>query len=275
MNNKKTNENKNLSKEHKTYLLKQKKHKYFVFSIQIGILIMFVFLWEILTYYRVLDPFFYSSPSRIIDMITLMFNSGEMFVHIGTTLVETVLGFTLSTIFGTAIAIFLWWNETVRKISEPFIIVFNSLPKVALGPLIVIWFGTGLKAILFMCILICIVITTLSMLNSFLSCDQDKILLMKSMKANKVQIFLKLIFPNSFGDLISVLKINVGLSWVGTIMGEYLASKAGLGYLIVYGGQVFNINLVMASTVILCLFAALMYFLVSKLEAFYKRWLVS
>ena len=271
MNNKRKEMEKKLSKEHLFYLKKIKRTKNMILSLQVGILILFVVLWEVLTFYRILDPFFYSSPSRIVNTIILMFNSGEMFVHIGTTLIETILGFTLSTILGTALAVLLWWNETIRKIFEPFIIVFNSLPKVALGPLIVIWFGTGMEAILFMCILICIVITTLTMLNSFLSCDQDKILLMKSMKANKTQIFLKLIFPNSFGELISVLKINVGLSWVGTIMGEYLASKAGLGYLIVYGGQVFNINLVMASTVLLCLFAALMYFLVSKLETFYKR----
>ena len=120
-------------------------------------------------------------------------------------------------------------------------------------------------------ILICIVITTLSMLNSFKNCDNDKILLMKSMKASKLQILFKLILPNSLSEFISVLKINVGMSWVGTIMGEYLASKAGLGYLIVYGGQVFKIDLVMASTVILCTLAAVMYFLVSMIEARFKN----
>ncbi len=111
-----------------------------------------------------------------------------------------------------------------------------------------------------------IVITIISMLNAFMACDKGKIMLMKSMRANKFQILYKLILPNSLCDFISVLKINVGLTWVGTIMGEYLASKAGLGYLIVYGGQVFKLDLVMASTVILCILAALMYFIIAFVE---------
>ncbi|MGI5841849.1 MAG: ABC transporter permease [Christensenellales bacterium] len=259
------------SEEHKKYLKKNKRTKTTTLIIQIGILVLMVVLWEILTHFKLLDPFFYSSPSRIVKKIGDMAKGGSLFVHMGTTLLETVLGFLFSTILGTFIAIVLWWNERTRKVLEPYLIVFNALPKIALGPLIVIWFGTGIKSILFMCILICIVITTMTMLNSFLSCDADKILLLKSMRANKLQIFTYLIFPNSFGELISVLKINVGLSWVGTIMGEYLASKAGLGYLIVYGGQVFDINLVMASTVLLCMLAGVMYFLVSILEKTYKR----
>ena len=262
---------KQISKEHQKYLKDIKKEKYLILSIQIGVLVLFLALWELLTYFKIIDAFFYSSPSRIINTIGVIFSSGEMFSHIGTTLIETILGFTLSTIIGTGVAILFWWSERLRRIFEPYMIVLNSLPKIALGPLIIIWFGTGLKSIVFMCILICVIITTISMLNSFLSCDPDKVLLMKSMHAKKSQIFMKLIFPNSFGDLISVLKINVGLSWVGTIMGEYLASKAGLGYLIVYGGQVFNTNLVMASTVILCILAGIMYFGVFKLESIYKK----
>lgn len=262
---------KQISVEHKKYLKSIKKEKCLILFLQIGLLIVFILLWELLTQFKVIDAFYYSSPSRIINMIGVIFNSGEMFAHIGTTLLETVLGFTLSTIIGTAVAILFWLSERLRRIFEPYMIVLNSLPKIALGPLIIIWFGTGLKSIIFMCILICVIITTISMLNSFLSCDVDKILLMKSMHASKAQIFLMLIFPNSFGDLISVLKINVGLSWVGTIMGEYLASKAGLGYLIVYGGQVFNTNLVMASTVILCVLTSLMYFAVYKLESVFKK----
>lgn len=262
---------KEFSKAHTRWLKKQKKEKVLILFLQIGIFVMLIALWEILTSLRVLDPFFFSSPSRVIKSLIELFNGGQMFTHIGTTLLETVLGFSISTILGTLIAIALWWNKTIRRIFEPYIVVFNALPKIALGPLIIIWFGTGLQSILVMCVLICIVITTMSMLNSFLSCDVDKILLMKSMKASKTQIFFHLIFPNSFGELISVLKINVGLSWVGTIMGEYLSSRAGLGYLIQYGGQIFNINLVMASTVLLCILAAGMYFAISKFEKIYKR----
>ena len=265
------NKNSDYSKEHKLYVRKLKKEKWIIRLIQILILVAFFVLWEVLTMYKVLDPFFISSPSRMIATVKDLYLSGELFLHIGTTLYETVIGFILATAIGYLIAVLLWWSERLRKIFDPYIVVLNSLPKIALGPLIIIWFGAGTTAIIVMCILICVIITTLSLLGSFLSCDKDKILLMKSMNAKKYQIFFKLILPYSMPDFISVLKINVGMSWVGSIMGEYLVSKAGLGYLIVYGGTVFKLDLVMTSTVILCLLAGLMYFIVARIEAHFKR----
>jgi NitT/TauT family transport system permease protein len=267
----KTKIKKDFSKQHENWLKKIKTDKKIILSVQIVLLIMLIGFWELFTQIRVLDPFFFSSPSRIVTTLISLFKSGELLNHIGITLIETILGFTISTLLGTAIAIGFWWNKKLRHIFEPYLVVFNALPKIALGPLIVIWFGTGMQSILVMCILICLIMTTMTMLHSFLTCDPDKILLMQSMGASKTQIFFFLIFPSSFGDLISVLKINVGLSWVGTIMGEYLASRAGLGYLIVYGGLIFNINLVMASTTVLCILAGVMYFIVSKIEKVYKK----
>ena len=153
-----------------------------------------------------------------------------------------------------------------REDLEPYLVVLNSLPKIALGPIIIIWFGAGSKAIIFMCILIVIIVTIMNILNSFTSCDKQLIALAKSLGANKFQIFFKLILPNSLKDIVATLKINVGLSWIGAIMGEYLVSKAGLGYLLIYGGQVFNLNLVMTATVILCILASVMYFAVALFE---------
>ena len=256
---------------HKQYLKKIKKDKIIVLSSQIILLLALIGLWELLTSIGVLDPFFFSSPSRIIKTLGEFISSGELLTHIGITLYETVLGFIIATLLGTILAILLWWSEKLRKILDPYIVVLNALPKIALGPMIVIWFGIGTTSIVVMCIMICLIITTISMLNSFLACDKDKIQLMKSLGANKLQILFKLILPNSIGDFISVLKINVGMSWVGTIMGEYLSSKAGLGYLIVYGGQVFKLDLVMTATLILCLLAGGMYFIVARIEARFKR----
>ncbi len=259
------------SNEHKRYLKKQKVDKITTIIFQVTILVIFLGLWEILILTNVCDPFFLSSPSRMFNTLIETFSSGNMLYHIGVTVYETFIGFILATTLGTIIAILLWWSEKLRKILDPYIVVLNALPKIALGPVIIIWVGAGTGAIITMCILICIVITTLSMLSSFLSCEKDKIALMKSMGANKFQILTKLILPNSFVEFISVLKINVGMSWVGTIMGEYLVSKAGLGYLIVYGGQVFNLDLVMASTLVLCLIACGMYALVGILEKKVKK----
>lgn len=259
------------SNEHKKYLKKIKIDKTTTIVAQILILVIFLGLWELLTMTNVLDPFFLSSPSRMIKTLIETFATGNMLYHIGITVYETFIGFVLATSLGVFIAILLWWSEKLRNILDPYIVVLNALPKIALGPVIIIWVGAGTGAIITMCVLICIVITTLSMLSAFMSCDKDKIALMKSMGANKFQILFKLIMPNAFADFVSVLKINVGMSWVGTIMGEYLVSKAGLGYLIVYGGQVFNLDLVMSSTLILCLIACGMYVLVGILERRVKK----
>lgn len=267
----KTKQQKNFSKSHNLYVKHLKRDKFIVIFFRIFVLIAFLGLWELLTFTNVIDPFFVSSPSRIINQIIVLAQNGTLFSHSWITLYETLVGFAIATILGYAIAVLLWWNERVRKIFEPYIVVLNSLPKIALGPVIILWVGAGTPAIIMMCVLICIIITTMTMLSAFLSVDEGKILLLKSMNANKFQILFKLILPSSMPEFVSVLKINVGMSWVGSIMGEYLTSKAGLGYLIVYGGQIFKIDLVMSATTILCILAFGMYWLVSLLERRYKR----
>ena len=244
---KKTKKITNFSKSHKDYVKRLKKDKFLIIFFRIFVLVAFIGLWELLANYRILDPFFVSSPSRIVNQIIDLAQNGTLLSHSWITLYETLIGFAIATVLGYLIAIILWWNEKVRKIFEPYIVVLNSLPKIALGPVIILWVGAGTSAIILMCVLICIVITTMSMLSAFLSVEEDKILLLKSMHANKFQILFKLVLPNAMPEFISVLKINVGMSWVGSIMGEYLSSKAGLGYLIVYGGQIFKIDLGMAA----------------------------
>lgn len=267
------NKNKKIdySKARRAYLKKIKKDKIWVLFWQIAIFAIILGLWELLAQTGAIDPFFFSSPSRIAVTITDLAKTGNLWHHIWTSLYETIIGFLLATILGVLIAILLWWSEKLRRIMEPYLIILNSLPKIALGPMIIFWVGSGSGATVVMCILICIVITTISMLNAFISCDNDKLLLMKSMHANKFQILFKLILPNAIPELASVLKINVGMSWVGTVMGEYLSSKAGLGYLINYGSQILKLDIVMASITLLCLLAAGMYLLVSPLEKKCRR----
>jgi ABC transporter, permease protein len=259
------------SPEHLQYLKKRKRDHIIVILSRIMLLIILFGIWELAAQLKWIDPFIMSSPSRIAKTIVNLFVNDNLLMHIGVTLYETCMGFLLSTLIGTLVAILLWWSEYLRKVLDPYIVVLNSLPKIALGPVIIVWFGAGTKSIIFMAILICVIITILNMLTSFNSCDQGKILLLRSMGASKFQILRKLILPYSIPSFISVLKINVGMAWVGTIMGEYLVSRAGLGYLIVYGSQVFKLDLVMASTVILCVLAALMYLIVALLEKLVHR----
>jgi len=254
------------SKEYQRYLNKKNTKKILILSSQLGILIFFVALWEILAKLKIIDTFILSCPSKIIKAIVDLKNNGTLFYHIKTTLNEALLGFLIATIGGSLIAIILWWNDFIRRILDPYIVVLNSLPKIALGPIIIIWVGVGTKAIITMDILIMIVITIITMLHAFMQTDESKIMLLRSMGANKFQILTKLVLPSALSEFISLLKINVGLTWVGTIMGEYLVSKAGLGYLIIYGSQIFNLDLVMAGTILLCILATAMYFIVALIE---------
>lgn len=256
----------NYSEEHRRFLKKQRNHSIIVWSLRVGVLLLILGIWELITAVGWADPFIMSSPSRIAKTIADLYRDGSLFYHIGTTLWETLAGFAIAVVLGVGIALALWWSETLRKVIEPYIVVINALPKIALGPLIIVWFGTGSKAILVMTVLVGIIVAIMHMLAAFVATDKNKILLLKSMGATKFQILRKLVIPSSLASFISMLKVNVGMAWIGSIMGEYIVSKAGLGYLIVYGGQVFKLDLVMSATVILCILAAGMYFLVVLLE---------
>ena len=254
------------SKEHALFLRKRKRNIALVWALRAAVLLLLFGLWELVTACGWVDPFLMSSPSRIAKTITSLYRDGSLFYHIGVTLWETLAGFAVAVVVGFAAALLLWGGETVRKVLEPYIVVLNALPKIALGPLIIIWFGTGSEAIVFMTVLVGVIVATLNMLAAFIETDQNKLLLMRSMGANKLQILWKLVLPSSYPAVISMLKVNVGMAWIGSIMGEYIVSRAGLGYLIVYGGQVFKLDLVMSATFILCLLAAGMYALVVLLE---------
>jgi len=257
---------KQFSRHHLLYTRKVRLETTLCWILRFSILAVILGLWELLTRLNVMDSFITSSPSKIIETIGSLIVNDNLFYHIGITLYETVLGFLIAVILGYAIALILWWSERTRRVLEPYIVVLNSLPKIALGPMIIIWFGSGTKAIVFMAVLIGIIVAIITMLNGFLATDKGKILLLQSMGASKFQILTKLVIPGSLPTFISMLKISVGMAWIGSIMGEYLVSRAGLGYLIVYGGQVFKLDLVMAATVVLCLLATLMYAIVALLE---------
>ena len=259
------------SNEHEMYLkaIRSKSRK--VVIIRIGLLVALLGMWELSAALRWIDPFIMSSPSRIVSTIVSLYNSGELFMHIGVTLWETIAGFTLGTVIGIGAAIGLWWSPLVAKTLDPYLVVLNSLPKIALGPVIIIWVGAGEGAIITMALLISVVVTIMSMLNGFLEISDEKIMLMRTFGATRLQMLRMVVLPASVPTMISTLKINVGMTWVGVIVGEYLVSKAGLGYLIVYGGQVFKLDLVMASILILAVVAAVMYLAVSYAEKRYAR----
>lgn len=250
--------NNKLSKERKEYLVKRKRNKLLILLTQISLLTLFIIFWEVLANIGVIDSFLMSKPSQIIKTFTNLLSEG-LLMHIFVTCIETIIGFLIGTAIGTFIASALWWSPFLSKVLSPFLVVLNSLPKVALGPIIIIWVGAGTSAIITMALAISLIVTILEMLNAFLSTDTNKIKMAQTFGANKWQIFSKIVFPSNIPALINVLKVSIGLSMVGVITGEFLVSKAGLGYLIVYGGQVFKLDLVMTSVIILGVVATLMY----------------
>ncbi len=259
------------SPEHALYLKKRRREGLLVQIARFSLLVALFGAWELVAAVKLVDPFIISSPSRIAVQIAALAADGSLFYHIGVTLWETLAGFAIAVALGTGTALLLWWSERLRRVLEPYIVVLNSLPKIALGPVIIIWFGTGSAAIVFITVLIGVIIATMQMLGGFLATDKNKILLLRSMGANKRQILQKLVLPSALPQFVGMLKICVGMAWIGSIMGEYIVSKAGLGYLIVYGGQVFKLDLVMAATVILCALAAGMYALVALAERLLVR----
>ena len=254
------------SPQHAAYLSSVKRKNMTVTAARVAVLIVFLLLWELSARFAWVNPFITSSPSRVCKTLVSLYRDGSLFMHIGVTLKETLYGFFLAVFIGYAVALALWWSDSLRRITEPYFVVLNALPKIALGPLIIIWFGTGEKAIVTMTVMIGLIVAILNMLGGFCATDENKILLLRSMGASKLQILTKLVVPSSLPAFVSMLKINVGMAWIGSIMGEYIVSKAGIGYLIVYGGQVFKLDLVMASVFVLCLLAAGMYAIVALFE---------
>ncbi len=259
------------SRERENYMKKKKRRKNSIRFCQIGILLAFLAVWEITARLGLIDSFILSQPSRIWQTFLNMAQN-DLFMHVGVTVYETLVGFILGVIFGSLMAIVLWWSDFISKVSEPYLVVLNSLPKIALGPVIIIIVGAGTRAIIFMALAISLIVTILEMLNGFRNTDKEYIKMASTFGATKRQIFAKIVFPYNISTLFNSLKINIGLSLVGVIAGEFLVSKAGLGYLIVYGGQVFKLDLVMASVIILSIVAALMYEAVVLLQKLVLKW---
>ena len=255
-----------MSKEHKEYLKKIKKQKIIVTVFQILIIIGINIIWQIAADNNWINTFISSSPKEIVKTIIKLNKDGSLIHHILITLHEVIISFTLGTLLGFINAITLWRYKILSKILDPYLTILNSMPKVSLGPIIIIIFGASEKSIIIMALLISVIITTINIHEAFIETDENKIKLLKSLKASQRQILTKLIIPSNINNFISTLKINIGLVFIGVTMGEFLVSKAGIGYLIMYGSQVFNLNLVVAGIIILAFMASILYYLILFIE---------
>lgn len=255
-----------MSEEHKKYLKKIKKDKTIIILSQLLLIILISTIWQLAADNNWINTFISSSPKEIINTIIKLLKNGSLTHHILVTLHEVIISFTLGTILGFINATILWRYNTLSKILDPYLTVLNSMPKVSLGPIVIILFGASKKSIIIMALLISVIITTINIHEAFIQTDENKIKLMKSLKANKFQILTKLIIPSNINNFISTLKINIGLIFIGVTMGEFLVSKAGVGYLIIYGSQIFNLNIVITGIIILCIMASILYYIITLIE---------
>jgi len=256
-----------MTEEYKKYRKKRLVRRAIIISVQLGILGAFFGFWQLFASTGVIDAFMFSSPSRIVNAAGQI----NLWGHIWASVSMVLLGFFMSMVFGVVIALLLYQSSIVRRICDPYISVLNAIPKVALGPMLIIWFGANNDAILAMCILVCTFAVIIAMLDAFYQVDEGKLRLMKVMGANRFMVMYKLLLPATLPVMISVAKINLGIAWIGVIMGEFLVANRGLGYLINYGRMVFWFDLVYLSIIVLSIIAALMYYAVAFVEKLVKR----
>ncbi|MEG2929298.1 MAG: ABC transporter permease [Oscillospiraceae bacterium] len=252
------------------YLGGIKRQKAAVLSLQLCGVAAFLLLWEGLCQWGVIDAFIFSSPSRIVKIFFTLAQA-QLAQHIMITVLETVIGFLLGLGLGFTVAVLLWFSPFATRVAAPFLVVLNSLPKIALGPVIIVWAGAGMWAIIVMAVAISLIVTVLELSGGFAATDPNLLTTVKSFGASKAQIFAKLVLPYNIPVLFQSLKVNIGLSLVGVIAGEFLVSKAGLGYLIVYAGQVFRMDLVMMSVIILGVISFIMYKLLGVCRALVEK----
>lgn len=268
MNSRKSVQNKTISVSvaQQVYLDGIRREKIRVNCARVLILVIFIAVWEVCAQNGIINDFIFSSPSRIVKCFVSMCADGSLFRHVWVTLYETFISFFLVIGIGLTAAVLMWLSRSFSKIIEPYIVVLNSLPKSALAPILIVWLGNNIRTIIISAISVAVFGTILTLYTGFMEMDADKIKLIKTLGGTRFHVLTKVLIPGNLAVILNTMKVNMGLSLVGVIIGEFLAANEGLGYLIIYGSQVFKLDWVMLSIIILCMMATLLYQLINILE---------
>jgi NitT/TauT family transport system permease protein len=242
-----------------------------ILAVQIGILVGVITLWEVGANAGWIDAFFWSQPSAIFHTMTIFFTTGDAFTDIAFTFRSTLLGFLIGTVAGSALGLSFWWSRNYAAIVQPYVICFESLPKLALAPLIVLVFGIGLASKVAIATALTLVVSTLTTYAGVKAVDPDNEKLFYSLGATRLQVFRKLVVPSCLPWIISVLRVNIGLALTGAVVGEFIASQHGLGRAILYAGQTYDIALVWVAVAVLSTLAVFMYVTVSWIERVLRK----
>ncbi len=268
MNSRKSVQNKTISVSgaQQVYLDGIRREKIRVNCARVLILVIFIAVWEVCAQSGIINDFIFSSPSRIVKCFVSMCADGSLFRHVWVTLYETFISFFLVIGIGLTAAVLMWLSRSFSKIIEPYIVVLNSLPKSALAPILIVWLGNNIRTIIISAISVAVFGTILTLYTGFMEMDADKIKLIKTLGGTRFHVLTKVLIPGNLAVILNTMKVNMGLSLVGVIIGEFLAANEGLGYLIIYGSQVFKLDWVMLSIIILCIMATVLYQLINILE---------
>lgn len=253
------------------YLNQHRKHKRIVRVSRVAILLSFLFIWEFTANVGIIDSFIFSSPSRIALCFWGMVLDRSIFLHVGVTLYETIVSFVLVIAFSLLVAVLLWFSERLSEILDPYLVVLNSLPKSALAPLLIVWLGANKTTIIVAGMSVAIFGSILNLYASFMTVDPEKITLIYTLHGNRFHALTKVVIPSSVPAIISTMKVNIGLCLVGVVIGEFIGGREGLGYMIIYGSQVFKLDWLLMSICILCLIAMGLYALISRIEKWYLK----
>lgn len=264
------NENQKLTRQEE-FVRNHRKYHHQITGSRITIFVLFLALWESASALGWIDSFFFSGPSRVIKCFFKLLTEKELLLHMGVTLLETIISFTLVIGIGLLVATLLWHSVKTSEILEPYLVVLNSLPKSALAPLFIVWLGTGITTIVVAGISVAIFGCIISLYTGFKQVDTEKVTLIYTLGGNKHDAFSKVVLPGSVPTILSTMKVNIGLALVGVIIGEFLAARRGLGYLIIYGSQTFQLDMVITSIIILCIFAMALYQIIQKTEHYCKK----
>lgn len=252
------------------WLARQRREKTLVLASRLLLLVAFFGLWEILAKTKVVNPMLTSYPSALWPTFVDLLSNGNLMTHTWATFKATLIGFVLSMVFGIAIAAGLWWSRFANKVLDPFLVIANAMPKIAFVPIFYIWLGSE-YSVYGMAVAIAIFVTIMVAYEGFQSTDPNKIKLATTLGASRAQVLRMVVLPGSVPTLIAALKMNIGLSLVGVIVGEFQSASEGLGFLIVNGSQVFKLNIVMTAIVVLALMSALMYLVIARVEHLLSR----
>ena len=252
-----------VSSAQRSFLRRYRMHQRFVCISRILLLVIFLSVWEFTSSHQIIDSFIFSSPSGIARCFFSMAADRSIFRHLGVTLYETLVSFFLVTFFSVLAAVLLWFSKKLSEILEPYLVVLNSLPKSALAPLLIVWLGATRTTIIVAGMSVAIFGSILNLYTSFMTTDPGKMTLIYTLGGKHRDVLTKVVLPSSIPAILSNMKVNIGLCLVGVVIGEFLAAREGLGYLIIYSSQIFQMNVLLMSIVLLCIMAMGLYAVVS------------